>query len=142
MEDVAAAGAIPAGPLTIGDPHRDKPLKGDVGGLRIYNRALAASDATALALHEPIRAILAQEESKRTKDQNSRLMDYYLRYESPADLRRVYSGLNELKARAAELKKDIVNVQVMAEMAKPRDTFVLARGDYRNQTEKVTPGTG
>ena len=25
-------------------------------------------------------------------------------------------------------------------MDKPRDTFMLARGDYRNQTEKVTPG--
>ena len=29
---------------------------------------------------------------------------------------------------------------VMSEMTKPRDTFVLARGDYRNQTEKVEPG--
>ena len=29
---------------------------------------------------------------------------------------------------------------VMAEMEKPRDTFMLGRGDYRNQTEKVTPG--
>ncbi len=29
---------------------------------------------------------------------------------------------------------------VMSEMKKPRDSFVLARGDYRNQTEKVTPG--
>ena len=29
---------------------------------------------------------------------------------------------------------------VMSELAKPRDTFVLARGDYRNQTEKVQPG--
>src|SRR4026209_2050840 len=29
---------------------------------------------------------------------------------------------------------------VMAEMKKPRETFVLARGDYRNQTEKVEPG--
>ena len=29
---------------------------------------------------------------------------------------------------------------VMAEMKKPRETFVLARGDYRNQTEKVQPG--
>ena len=28
---------------------------------------------------------------------------------------------------------------VMAEMEKPRDTFILARGDYRNQTEKVSP---
>ncbi len=44
------------------------------------------------------------------------------------------------KRARRELKKEIVNVQVMAEMAKPRDTFMLARGDYRNQTEKVTPG--
>ena len=29
---------------------------------------------------------------------------------------------------------------VMAEMKKPRDTFVLARGDYRNPGEKVQPG--
>jgi hypothetical protein len=29
---------------------------------------------------------------------------------------------------------------VMAEMKKPRDTFILARGDYRNQTDKVQPG--
>ena len=29
---------------------------------------------------------------------------------------------------------------VMAEMEKPRDTFVLARGDYRNHDEKVQPG--
>jgi hypothetical protein len=28
----------------------------------------------------------------------------------------------------------------MREMEKPRDTFVLAKGDYRNRKEKVTPG--
>jgi hypothetical protein len=28
----------------------------------------------------------------------------------------------------------------MMELGKPRETFVLARGDYRNKTEKVTPG--
>jgi hypothetical protein len=30
---------------------------------------------------------------------------------------------------------------VMSELEKPRDTFVLARGDYRNRTDKVEPGT-
>ena len=44
------------------------------------------------------------------------------------------------RCRLAQTKKEIVTAQVMAEMAKPRDTFILARGDYRNQTEKVTPG--
>ena len=59
--------AAPPGPLTIGDPHHDKPLKGDVGDLRIYDRALTPAEAEALALHEPIRYILAQEESKRSQ---------------------------------------------------------------------------
>jgi len=30
---------------------------------------------------------------------------------------------------------------VMSELDKPRDTFILGRGDYRNTTEKVSPGT-
>jgi hypothetical protein len=140
LTDVGVAlNAHTAGPLVIGDPHFDKPLKGDVGGLRVYDRTLTAKDAEVLALHEPARYILQQEESKRTKEQNARLLDYFLTYDAPADLRSVYSELNSLKAQAAELKKEIPTVQVMAEMAKPRDTYILARGDYRNQTEKVTP---
>ena len=140
MEAVGQVAQRPAGPLAIGDPRNGKPFKGDVGGLRIYNRALTQTEAEVLALHEPVRFILAEEESKRTKDQKQRLQDYFLTYDAPPDLRRVYAELNSLKTQQAELKKEIVTVQVMAEMAKPRDTFVLARGDYRNQGEKVTPG--
>ena len=140
MLEVGKSERVPAGPLTVGDPHRDKPLKGDIGGLRIYTRALTQAEAETLALHEPIRYILAQEESKRTKDQNQRLLDYFLTYDAAPELRRAYAELNELKTKLAQTKKEIVTTQVMAEMAKPRDTFILARGDYRNQTEKVTPG--
>ena len=140
MLEVGKAERVPAGPVTIGDPHRDKPLKGDIGGLRIFGRALTQTEAETLALHEPIRYILAQEESKRTKDQNQRLLDYFLTYDAAPELRRAYAELNELKAKLAQTRKEIVTTQVMAEMAKPRDTFILARGDYRNQTEKVTPG--
>jgi hypothetical protein len=132
--------AHPAGPLAIGDPHHDKPFKGDIGGLRIYGRALSPLEAQTLAVHEPVRFILAQEESKRTREQKQRLQDYFLSYDAPADLRRVYAELNSLQAQQAGLKKEIATVQVMAEMAKPRDTFVLGRGDYRNRGDKVTPG--
>jgi Protein of unknown function (DUF1549)/Protein of unknown function (DUF1553)/Planctomycete cytochrome C/Concanavalin A-like lectin/glucanases superfamily len=140
MLEAGKAERAPAGPLSIGDPHHDKPLKGDIGGLRIYDRTLTTVDAEALALHEPIRYILAQDETKRNKEQNSRLLDYFLTNDAAPELRRVYAELNGLKSRLAETKKGIATAQVMAEMAKPRDTFILARGDYRNQTEKVTPG--
>jgi hypothetical protein len=129
-----------AGPLAIGDPHREKPLKGDMSDLRIYDRPLSQPEAEALAIHEPIRFILRQEEGKWSKDQKQWLLDYYLTYDADPDLRRAYHELNALKRQLAEVKKGIVTVQVMAEMARPRDTFVLARGDYRNHGEKVTPG--
>ena len=109
MLEAGKAERAPAGPMTIGDPHHDKPLKGDIGGLRIYNRALTPADAEALALHEPIRYILAQDEAKRTKDQNQRLLDYFLTYDAAPELRRVYAELNALKTRLAQAKKEIVD---------------------------------
>ena len=140
MDPVGEAASLPAGPLAIGNPHKGKPLKGDLGSLRIFGRTLTQADAEALALHEPVRYILAQDETKRTKEQNQRLLDYFLSYDAPADLRRVYAELNSLKAGLAQARKDIATVQVMAEMAKPRATFILGRGDYRNPGVQVTPG--
>jgi hypothetical protein len=134
--------ATPAvtGPLAIGDPRRDKPLKGDVGDLRIYNRPLTTAEAEVLWRDEPVRFLLAIEEGKRSKEQKQRLLDYFLSYDAAPELRHAYAELNDLKRRLAKVKKSIASVQVMAEMARPRDTFVLARGDYRNHGEKVTPG--
>jgi hypothetical protein len=139
MQAVGPVPARSAGPLAIGDPHSERPLKGDIGDLRIYGRTLSAAEAEILALHEPLRYILASDEWERSEEQNQRLLDYFLTYDAPADLRRAYQELNALKERLARVKKDVVNVQVMAEMARPRDTFVLGRGDYRNHGEKVAP---
>jgi hypothetical protein len=139
MDPVGPAAARSAGALAIGDPHAAKPLKGEIGDLRIYDRALTPADAEILALHEPVRATLTTVEDKRTNEQRQRLRDYFLTYDAAPELRRVYAELNKLKVRLADLKKTIVTTQVMAEMAKPRDTFMLARGDYRNHGEKVTP---
>ena len=141
--EMTAVGPVPAraaGPLSIGDPHREKPFKGGVADLRIYDQQLSRLEAETLAIHEPVRFILSQEEGKRSKDQNQRLLDYFLTYDAEPDLRRAYRELNSLKRRLAQVKKEIVSVQVMSEMARPRDTFVLGRGDYRNHGEKVTPG--
>jgi hypothetical protein len=139
MDPVGQVAARQSGPLAIGDPHEEKPLKGDIGSLRIYGRTLATAEAEVLALREPIRFILDQDETTRSKEQKQHLLDYFLAYDASADLRRAYSELKSLRERLARVKKDVVSVQVMAEMAKPRDTFILGRGDYRNQGEKVTP---
>ena len=70
------------------------------------------------------------------------MRDYFLTYAAPRRrCVRVYAELKALRAAARRIStRSIPTAMVMAEMAKPRDTFMLARGDYRNQTEKVQPG--
>ena len=140
LEAVGPVGRSPAGRVAIGDSHLDRAFKGDLGGLRFYNRALSAPEAESLARDETIRFILTHDQSKRSEEQEQLLTDYFLSYAAPSALRRVYAELNSLEAQLEALQKQIVNVQVMAEMARPRETFVLGRGDYRNPGEKVTAG--
>ena len=97
MDAVKQIPVRPAGPLAIGDPHLDRPFKGDVGDLRIYDRLLASSEAEPLALHAPIRYLLSVEEGKRSKEQKQRLLDYFLTYAAAADLSKVYREFNLLK---------------------------------------------
>src|SRR5262249_48887967 len=140
LDEVGKAPRDPAGPLAIGDPHREKPLKGDVGDLRIYSRPLSEADAQVFWHDEPARFLLGLDSAKRTKDQKQQLLEFFLANDAPADMRHAWHELQSLRHQLAELKKQIDNVQVMAEMARPRATFLLAHGHYRNQGEQVTPG--
>jgi hypothetical protein len=45
--------------------------------------------------------------------------------------------LKQLRKQKKTLDDQILNVMVMGEVKTPKETFVLARGDYRNKTEKV-----
>ena len=58
----------------------------------------------------------------------------------PRRRKQQYAELHDLREQKARLKKIILTAMVMKEMEKPRETFVLARGDYRNQADKVEPG--
>ena len=129
-----------ASPLEIGDKKLGSPYKGDLDDLRIYNRRLTAKEIESLVIHEPARATLFLQPGKRAKEQQERLREYYLRYGAPPPLRELNSQIERLTAEKERLEASIPTSMVMAEMEKPRDTFVLARGDYRNRGEKVTPG--
>jgi hypothetical protein len=113
-------------------------LRANIDDLRIYGRVLEPAEVQQLALAAPVRGIVGTPEAKRTKDQKDRLREYYMTYSAPEPDRRAYAELKQLRAAKAELDKVVVNTMVMKEMEKPRESFVLARGDYRNKTEQVT----
>jgi mono/diheme cytochrome c family protein len=116
-------------------------FRGRLADLRVYGRALSDDEIRQLAWHQRMAAVLATPSDKRTKEQVRKVREYFLTYAAPQNLRDAWSDLQALRKQKAALDDEIPNTMVMAESDKPVDTFVLARGDYRNKTDKVTPNT-
>jgi hypothetical protein len=112
---------------------------GQLDDIRLYGRTLSASEIEDLAIHYKPRVVLSGVIGKRSKDDVVALREYFLSHAAPSELRTAHAELKSLRTQREDLLKQIPTVMVMTEMSKPRDTFVLARGDYRNQTEKVQP---
>ena len=127
-------------PLTVGHGAFGPAYVGQLDDLRTYNRVLTEAEIDDLAAHYRPRAILSGINGKRSKEQAEYLRDYFLTSAAPDPLLGLYAELQALEKQRDELKKPIPTAMVMAELEKRRESFVLARGDYRNQTEKVQPG--
>ena len=140
VKDVLSGSMTTAAELQIGNKAFGKPYKGQLDDLRFYNRVLQSQEADQLALHYPVQMYLSGVYGQRTKEEAVAIRDYFLTNAAPQALQDEYTELNKLKKQKNEVDKAILNTMVMDEMAKPRDTFVLARGDYRNKTDKVTAG--
>ena len=90
---------------------------------------------------EPPKADSKEKKQERLEKQHqSRLTEYFLKHDAPEKYRQLYARLEELRKDRDKLEKSITTAMVMAEMSKPRDTFILGRGQYDNKGEKVTPG--
>ncbi|HBI43305.1 MAG TPA: hypothetical protein DDY78_10680 [Planctomycetales bacterium] len=100
----------------------------------------AAKDAK---LPKPIQDLIAVAPAKRTDPQKAELRTYFIRYVDGGS-RPVFDPLNkedeQLKKAEADLNAATPSTMVMQEMEKPRDTFLLIRGDWQNKGEKVTAG--
>jgi hypothetical protein len=70
----------------------------------------------------------------------TRLTEYFLKYGAPEKERQLYAQLKELRTEKEKLEDAVPTVMIMAEMKKPRDTFVLGRGQYDNPKDKVSAG--
>ncbi|QDU25381.1 Planctomycete cytochrome C [Anatilimnocola aggregata] len=83
-------------------------------------------------------------EDKRNNGHKKTIRDYFLRnvYSKTKDiLAPLQNELNKAEADQKAVDTAIPASLVMADMPKPRDTFILIRGAYDKKGEKVTPGT-
>jgi hypothetical protein len=114
---------------------------GSLDELRIYGRQLSESEAHQLAVVEPVRYLLFHSGIKRDKGQMEVLRNYYLNYDAPEDLKALAARLKQLKAERKQLEEQVPSAMVMSELAKPRESHILRRGQYDLKGEKVEAGT-
>ena len=91
------------------------------------------------ALPADVLKALEIEPGKRGDAERARLRKHFRAEVSPEG-RELAARLARLEKERQELDARIPTAMVMQEMEKPRDTFVLVRGQYDKKGEKVVPG--
>lgn len=107
---------------------------GGVGGQYRLYAMTGNDDGTNVPAH--IQAILRVPAEQRTEAQAKTLQDYHTSV--APELEGVRHRIANLKERIDYLSQPH-EVMVMQEAEKPRETFVLSRGQYDQPTERVTP---
>ncbi len=139
--DRLSAVSFATGQTEIGNKAWGTAFKGQLEDLRFYNRRIYAREVNQLAVLNPVQSVLQIAPAQRTEDQKKWLETYFLR--EIANSSEKQAGIDEatLQRGVDQLNREIPSTMIMAEMDKPRDTYVLLRGDYRNRAEKVEPNT-
>ena len=87
-----------------------------------------------------VTAVLNTDPATRTDKQNADLRAYYRGSVSPV-VRKLNEELAAARKQVAEVETATPTAMVMQEMPKPRDTFMLVRGQYDKKGAKVTAAT-
>ncbi len=126
-------------PLLIGGRQKAFPLTGMIDEVKFFGRRLKAEEVARLASAGP-HSIARLPVAQRSVEQGELLRRYFRESEAKAFLE-ARDRLSRLRKEKDELMERIPDTMVMDELEKPRDTFVLVRGNFQNHGEKVWAGT-
>jgi hypothetical protein len=112
---------------------------GKVEDVALYRRALTPEEVLTVANGDPAKALLAIPAARRTEDQKREIARLWSERNDPQ-----YRDLAAARTAAAQerekLDGQISTVMVMDEMPKPRECYVLVRGQYDKHGDAVTAG--
>jgi hypothetical protein len=140
-DNLGPATSFEAGELAIGNKDWGTPLKGRIADLRFYNRRLYANEASQIGLLSPLNKVLSIRAEDRSPDQKKWLRKYFIAEVANRAEKQLNTDYETLNRGLDQLNREIPSTMVMSQMDKPRDTFVLMRGDYRNHGQQVSPDT-
>ncbi|MBM3980316.1 MAG: DUF1553 domain-containing protein [Planctomycetes bacterium] len=126
-------------PLRLGTATgKDTRFEGQMSEFLAYARALTADEAALVAVPAGVSDIFKRRDT-RSPAEAAKLRAYFIDVTAPADIRVQLNALRKLRDDRAKLWDSVPTVMVMEEMPKPRDAFVLLRGEYDKKGAKVLP---
>ena len=110
----------------------------NIGRFRLATTALAKSTVaiTGTQIPDSIKTTLATPRTQRTEEQRKELENYY-RKAAEGPIQQALRAVEETKKKLADFKASWPTVMVMQEIPKPRDAFVLVRGEYDKRGDRV-----
>jgi hypothetical protein len=120
---------------TAGDPKRR--FAGQMQELRMSGRVLDPEEVAILAVSSDIGTILGTPAEQRTPGERAKIRAWLSVISTSPLIRNVFASLRDLREQRAKFWESIPTVMVMEEMPKPRDAFVLIRGEYDKKGARV-----
>ena len=127
--------------LRIGAIWRGKGLKGGiVDDLSVYDRALSDLEVLQICDKDLAQKLLLKPYAKLTQEELEMLSEYYIKKKSDA-FQKSLRELQKTRTKYVDGVEPIKEIMVMKEMEKPRQAFILDRGQYDAPTDPVFPNT-
>ncbi len=118
-----------------------KRFQGLLDEVRVYQRALSAEEAAALATPANLNELAAQPSARRSAAEQTKLQLAYEHQFAPVAYRRLAGDVARALAELATFRERIPTSMVMTDAPGIRDTYILQRGAYDAPGEKVTAAT-
>ncbi len=128
------------GPLKLGTAGDvDNQFQGAIDDVRIYGEQLTPSEIAVLAVKESIVELLSIPQAAQTAQQQLNCATYFTAHFAPANHRQQATAVDRWQRALVEHRRGYPSLMIMQELAAPRQTYLLNRGQYDAPGEAVTP---
>ena len=124
---------------TSGDSNNQ--FHGAIGEVRMYEELLTPDEIGLLSVKETIAEILELPKTGRTANQLLKLRTYFTQHFAEGRFLETANRIDQLKRQMVKHRRGYPSLMIMQELAEPRETHLLNRGQYDAPGELVAPGT-
>ena len=114
-------------------------FRGSIDDVRVYTRVLDSEEVRLFSCTDRINEILVIPPEKRSALQVAKLETFFVATDAPESIRKTRQRIIALRRQREKLLDTIPTTMVMQEMNPPRDSFILIRGAYDRQGDRIRP---